>query len=368
MKTKLNKKITAAIFTFLITIAVFSPFPKTAQAVDCWFIPCDGIFDQAMDMLKSALLAILKEEGANLISKGIDDAAGEQYIEDWTKHLTTDPEKKAKDSFEKYLDQTIAQGKGTSSYVTKEQFVSLNNSDFEGVGPDSFKIGLYRNDSMLGNFVESVSAASSSSSSSSSSNSNYLKDLVNKAKDATTKKVEPAVTYVGDPKKMFEDGTFKNLNTYASGINNPWSFTTNAQVAYDKKLTETKKQAETIAVAGQGWIGNMTSDGKVKMPGSTASAIYAQSKDVGNKVLAGAQDIPTAMISMICSMASQALTDGISGGSNSEDSSSDNSAKKNDLQSQMNQLSSDSQENDMMSDIEIEDVLLPSILRTLFGD
>jgi hypothetical protein len=366
MKNKINKKIKVLVFIFLFAIIGFFPSQKPAQAVDCWFIPCDGIFEQAMDMIKSALLAILKEEGASMISDSVGGAA--KYVKNTNEFLESDPTKAVNKEFDKYLKEGIAQGKSSaSSYVNIAQINSKNAnayaSNFEGVGPDSFRIGLYKNNPQIESFIESASAASTSGSMTSSAG-NYLNKMVEDAKKATINKVEPAVTYAGDPSKMFESGNFKNLNTYASGINNPWAFQSNATAVYEKKLTTAKEQAKTEYIAGQGFLPTKDSKGNIKTPAITTKDIVSKSKTVGNDVLANAQDIPTAMISMIATMAAGTIKDGIE----SKQETKDNSSKKNDLQGQMDDLMGDSQEFDLMGSMDIEDFLLPSLFRTLNGD
>src|SRR5690606_18129507 len=93
---------------------------------------------------------------------------------------------------------------------------------------------------------------------------------------------------------------FKNLETYTSGINNPWAFKANSEVAYDKKLSEMKDTARTMSVAYQGWVDPKTkvAEGKVEgIPGSSRNLMYAHIKTLGADSIVNSQDIATAVMS-----------------------------------------------------------------------
>lgn len=368
-KNRLKNKIKFFIFSLLFFAMIFFPIQKPAQAVDCWFIPCDEIFAQAMDILKQALQAILKQEGVQMIA----DAAGQaaKFVENPKAFLNTDPVKEVNKTFDKYLKEVMAQGKGGANYLNANLLLgsksNYNDSNFEGVGPDSFRIGLYRNYSESTSFIETVSAAGSKSSGSSGSG-NYISNMVESAKKATMAKVEPAVTYVGNPKEMFEskakDG-FKKMNEYASGINNPWAFTSYAESAYEKQVAEAKDFAKTNFIAGQGFLPTTDEKGNVKTPAITTKDIISDSKTVGNEMLANATNIPEAMVTMILTMASETISEGIKGG---QKNSPDNTSKKEMLQKKMDDLAGKANMQDAMGEMTVQDIFAPSLLRKLFGE
>jgi len=338
-KNILNKKIKVAFFIFILMAAFLFPAQKPAQAVVCWFLPCSGLMAYAMDLLKSAATSIIKQKGIEALDKAMNGSVGGKYITDWTKALTGDPQKASKTYLNDYLTKTIAGGKSSASnYITKEMLgnakTSMNTPNFEGVGPNSFKTGLFQNDPEIINFVESANASydlSSLSSISSQSAGNYLSKLVTGAKEATINKIAPSVTYTGNPTDMFKEGEtgFKKLTEYTSGINNPWAFESNAEVIYEKKLEEKTTQAETMAIAYQGWVGDSMKDGKISgIPGGTASDIFAHIKTLGADAIVNAQDIATATMAVaLNALASKAFDGEATNGQTDESDDSTGDAK-----------------------------------------
>lgn len=332
-KNNFNKKIKILFFIFFLISALIFPAQKPAQAVFCWFIPCSGIMTYVMDMVKSAATSAIKQKGIQAIDKSINGSAGDKYITNWNEFLHTKPERETKDWFVKdFLTKSTGNKGSSSTFVPKDSSgtdsgISMGNLNSEGVGDNSFKIGLFRNDYEDSSFIGLVNADSLTQNS--SSGGNYTSSLVEIAKKATVDKTDPVVTYSGNPSKMFEGKSgFKNLETYTSGINNPWAFKANAEEAYDKKLNEMKDTARTMSVAYQGWVDPSTkvAEGKVDgIPGSSRNLMYAHIKTLGADTIVNSQDIATAIMSTAMNSLTTKAFDGMNSGQSdqSDDSESD---------------------------------------------
>ena len=146
-------------------------------------------------------------------------------------------------------------------------------------------------------------------------NSGYMSQLAQMAKKETSgapKQNKP--TYTGDPSKMFSGSSgsaaFKNLNSYLSGVNNPWAYSMDVQQKYQDNLDSEKKIAETKANAGSGFIGKEVG-GKTVTPGSIVKDQTSKVQNMGLDVLANANNLPEVISAAVSQIISQTMTQGL---------------------------------------------------------
>lgn len=325
------KKIKSCFFVVFLTLFLFFPTIYPAQA-GCLGYPCDELLRQAYQKIQDKLLSVVKQQAAMTVDGIVSNGAGKNVIADWEDFLYKNAEKNAKNILNDYLTNTVTGGKGSlSNYIPIDVAKKIQvNDDSEGIGECSIAVSSTQNNEGIGkcsflagliqNDPEAVALLSeaqaktfdlSSLSSLANSKDNYVNQLIETAKKATFDKSSPVVTYVGDPLDMFKNGTFKNLSTYTTGINNPWAFQADAESKYEKIYEDTVKKAEVMGISGQGFVGKIK-DGLVQTPGSIIAGATISAKDIGNKILASARSIPEVLIASVTNLAASAVNDALS--------------------------------------------------------
>jgi hypothetical protein len=319
------KKPSRLLFVLFLFFWLFFPAQKPAQAVFCWFLPCDELADMAQKKIWEEAISLAKQYFADAEMNAVGGSVGSMFIADWPNYLETTPQKEAGTFLDGYLED-ITGGKGSANYASVDSSQSSDialNQNFEGVGPHSFQIGLAQGDPEMTKFFNAAQASTGTSSSSSSS---YISTLVENVKKAVSNDY-PTVSYTEDPAKMFDSGNFKNLSNFFSGINNPWAFQVRAEGAYAEKLDALKEKAKTMAIANQGFIGKADDSGKIITPGSTVKDIVSNTQDIYNKIVSGATSVQEVLIASVTKLASASLKNGIASSQDSS-SSSENNKKK----------------------------------------
>ncbi|MFA5994409.1 MAG: hypothetical protein WC823_05620, partial [Parcubacteria group bacterium] len=158
----------------------------------------------------------------------------------------------------------------------------------------------------------SGSYSSEGVSSAASGGTAYLSKLAKSAKatiEAQNTTLKP--TYVGDPgQNLFSEGNLDNFNTYISGTNNPWAYNLDVQEKYQANLEKEQQAALVKAIAGQGYKGTEV-DGQTITPGALIASQMANSQDLGNKTIAGANSIGEVVSSIAMQAISQTIQNGI---------------------------------------------------------
>lgn len=245
------------------------------------------------DTITGTILSTLKQQAMKMITGQMEKligggagSGGAKFITDWKDYIVKKPKDETKVYMNDYLSQ-ITKGRGSSTgYVGK--------SSAPGGSLSSGMKGAKLSEGFGGN---------------------YSSQLVNMAKKKVVDPKTPQMTYEGDPSQMFSSGTFKNMNHFLSGINNPWSFEMHTAAEKKKKDEENTRIATAKAIANNGFksVGEKekaSAKGKesISMPGSLVKDMAANAQDLGNKILAGAthpEEIITAMVSQMMSKAMQ---------------------------------------------------------------
>lgn len=138
----------------------------------------------------------------------------------------------------------------------------------------------------------------------------YMRQLSTLGRRATSESPIPQISYRGDPLKMFANGSFKNMTSYLSGINNPWAYELIVKKNYRSRIAESTFVRQTTSDSGLGFLGAQQ-NGKIITPGSLTKDIMANAQDLGNKIIAGASNIPEVITSIVTSAVTQSLQNGI---------------------------------------------------------
>lgn len=251
--------------------------PAFAPAAQAWIPGGDATIAMKMDevwrMINAIIVGTAKQAAVQAINQQVNfmitgrSTQNALFVTDWQDYLVAQPDQQARIYMNAYIDQITA-GRGSLS-----QYIPANSQGF----------GL---------------------------SANYQNGLRAGAQTAVLDPPGPQVTYTGDPSQMFAQGNFRNLSLYLSGINNPWAFNLNVQQKMDQVRQNNQLAAQTQIIAGQGYLG-VQKNGQTVTPGSTVAATVANAQDLGNKVIAGAQDIPSVISAVVSKLITSSLTQGI---------------------------------------------------------
>lgn len=310
MRAPLNKNNCLNIKILPLTIALigFSLFPSQKTEAAAWPLTdpaIDAAFEKFSEMISGAIMGAAKQAAATAINTQVTTllgggAQGQLFISDFRDFLIDQPEERTKQFMNAYLDQTVSGRGSLSNYIPSGDYDFYQSfaRNSEGVGNNAFAYGMARsNPAYLGMINAAQAKGTDIGEFSASYAVNYASQLVAGAKAITTEKTEPQVTYAGNPRTMFASGNFKNLDTYLSGINNPWAYNLNAEHKYQEELEKEKEVAKTKGTVGQGFLG-VEKNGQIVTPGSTIAATVASVQDLGNKVMAGIEN-PTELVTFV---------------------------------------------------------------------
>lgn len=278
------KKIeTNKIIVALLLSAVIILVPLESVRADAWGANYSAaILKQTMERIDleihGAIMGALKQAAVQTINSSVGamisgggGSGGAMFITDWNDYLVGQPLKKTELYMNDFFTLTT-RGSGSSS-----NYVSSSGSG-EGV---------------------------------SGSYANYL---VNQAKKLTTESSIPQTdisNYVSDPSKMFSAGNWRGFSAFVSNpANNPFGYTLMSQSAYQEKLEKEKDEARTKAMSYQGYTAK-ESNGRVITPGSTIASMQANVQDLGNKIIASAQNVPEVITAVVTKIATNAIRQGI---------------------------------------------------------
>ncbi len=117
--------------------------------------------------------------------------------------------------------------------------------------------------------------------------------------------------YVCDASDMFENATWMAFDAFTSNtLNDPLGFALTAEGVKQADLERRQKEAEDRALAYQGYKAQ-TQGGMVVTPGSTIKDVVANAKDVPNKVIASAENIPEVISSVVTGIVTNTIQQGI---------------------------------------------------------
>ena len=139
---------------------------------------------------------------------------------------------------------------------------------------------------------------------------NYLSYLMAQAEEATTnipKNTYDLDDYVPNPEVMFETGDMRGFAAfYGNCANNPLCFTAKAEEAYQGFLTSEIESAKVKAQSSG--FSPQEVGGKVVTPAGTIESLAANVQDIGNQVIATAENPGAIIGGVITSMVNRTVT------------------------------------------------------------
>lgn len=278
MKMKIIPKKLICVLLLISFIFVFTA--NTARA-DYWGAAYGGamlkqMMENIMKQIQAAILGALKQAAAQMINETVNQlvsgggpGGGPLFVTNWENYLIQEPRRQT-DIWMNDFFTTISAG--TSS-----------TANYKAAGGEG----------VVGS---------------------YSGQLVQQAKKATTGAQASKYNlnqYVSDPSQMFDAGNWRAFNSYISNpSNNSFGMTLTAQDAYMQKMEEEKRKAEIQAIAYQGFMAQKNGS-QVITPGSTIKDIQSQTEDLGNKIVAGATNVPEVITAVVTKLVTKTIRQGI---------------------------------------------------------
>ncbi len=279
-KLKLRQKlINVCLTTIFLFVLFFSPI-QTPKA-DAWDAIPAQVFKQVLEEidyeLHGIILGMLKRTAVIILNGQVDNLMGgangssAAFITNWQSYLVDQPTEKAQTYINDYLSQMTI-GRGTMTGYTSEGFAG---------------------------------------------NGNYMANLKQQALakvNSSSAQEVPHITYESSPNQMFDNGNFKNMSNYLSGINNPWAFNLAVQNAYQKKLEEEKSVQQAKAIAYQGFkgTGDDGANSSISNPGSLIKTNIANVQNISNVALGSATHPAEVVTLLVSQMITKAIHQGFS--------------------------------------------------------
>lgn len=258
-----------ASIVLLLALAVSTP----SASAGYWGEPIlasimDNMFEKIARQIEGALLSALKASAIQLLNTQVGQLIGgassgeSAIISDWQGFLYDEPEQK----------------------------VQVYMEDF---------------------FADMTSGrASSSNYSGSSGGESYSARLVEDAKMSLSTPYQPSnlEDISPDPEAALAEGDLRTLNAFfANPMNNPFGFTLAAQ-SYERSVREMEQQQQVVQSISHGFRGT---EG---LPGSTIGQMVADAQDIGNKIIAAAENPGELASGMIVSLVNKTITSTIQKG------------------------------------------------------
>lgn len=309
-----NKKIKFTLALLILVFASFSFSARPAKAdywngamlASIWKRTMERI-DKKMDAL---IMSIAKEAAINTIANNVtsmisgESSGSPLFIDNWENFLFEEPHTKTRIYMNDFFS-SITGGRGSSSYDSSG--IALN-----------YEAGSYSDPSCSSSGAKCVEGASTSregvvkgSSTFNILGQNYENYLIQQAKNVTTDIIQPKTdlrNYVSDPSQMFSTGNWRAFSSFVSNpANNPFGFSLLAQEEYHAEEIKNQKLAEIQGVSYGGFKA-VTSDGVVTTPGSTIKDIQSQTLDLGNKIVAAADDPEEVIVAVVNKVVNEAFS------------------------------------------------------------
>ncbi|HRY82513.1 MAG TPA: hypothetical protein P5232_02340 [Candidatus Moranbacteria bacterium] len=291
-KTYFLKKI---LFTsFLVLFFCFWQAPKAQATV---WPGVDPVIKQGLEvitnLIQDLMVSVIKQAAIQSIVQLVDSSVGRgaggqpSFITNWDDFLIGQPENNTNIYMNDYISR-MTRGRNSYSGYSTEGFT----------GPANYAAD-------LGQLVNSLGASNA-----------------------------PEMSYEGDPSQMFDEGNFKNMELYLSGVNNPWAFNIAYENEQQKKLEEEKYIAQTQAIAYQGFRGTPGElPGTVTKPGILIKENVANTENLPNLTLANAGSLPEMIVA---ALVNQMVSRSITGYSSVQRSTSRSAASENRYNSSIN--------------------------------
>lgn len=275
---KMKKSIVASVFvlTFFSQSVLLAPRVQAGywgEPIYAAFI--DDMLEKIMRQIEGAMLAALKSSAVTLINSQVGQLIGGSstgsslVINDWKQYLYEEPEQKVQIYMEDWFTQ-----------MTKGRASSANYDS-----PYSLAVG----SPTLGN---------------------YSARLVEGAKLSLAAPYQPTdiLEISPNPEEALAEGDLRTLNAlFSNPMNNPFGFTLAAQ-SYERSVREREQQEQVVQAISHGYRG------APGLPGATVGQMVADVQDIGNKIIAAAQNPAELASGVITSLVNRTITNMIQKG------------------------------------------------------
>lgn len=273
-KKGIKFKIVAFSLVMLLSFSIASP----AMAKIAWPEPIGNIMGQVFDLLmeniqgiivgalKQAAVSMLNEKVGSLVS---GSSMGDSLIiQDWTDELAIKPAEKTALQMKDILAIRLGGRGGRYDYVAYGQ-----------------------DEGIQGNYY------------------GYLQKLGKGATESQQIEQIKPYEYCDDPANPFA-GSQKNYRCFSSIFDKPFGLILDQQMQQQILLAQNTEIAKTQAIAYKGYKGQ-TEDGYIITPGSTIAEIQANTQNLGNEVIANADNVAQVIASLVAAIAVDAIQGGI---------------------------------------------------------
>lgn len=308
-----KKKIKLTLALLILVIASFS-FPAKPAKADYWNgAMLASIWKRTMERIDkkmdALIMSIAKEAAMNTITNNVNSMiSGENsgsplFIDNWENFLFEEPHAKTQIYMNDFFS-SVTSGRGSSSYDSSG--IALNYEGGDGTptcssgakcveGASTSREGVVKGSSTFNNIL----------------GGNYENYLIQQAKNVTTDIIQPKTdlrNYVSDPSQMFSTGNWRAFSSFVSNpANNPFGFSLMAQEEYHAEEIKNQKLAEVQGVSYGGFKA-VTSGGMITTPGSTIKDIQSQTLDLGNKIVAAADDPEEVIVAVVNKVVNEAFS------------------------------------------------------------
>ncbi len=271
---KKNKKHCFQKLALILILSFSFTFLPTTKTQAAWIPGLDPIIKKGLeiiyDTVDGIVLGTLKQAAIQMLNQQIDQLAGSgargepAFITNWQDFLIQQTEARVDTYMNDYLSQ-VTQGRNSIS-------------DYEGF-----------------------------------SHAFHLSQIIET--NESTEKKRPKITYEGNVEDMFNCGSFRNLEVYFSGINNPWTFEIDYQQEKEKKLEEEKFIAQTKAIAYKGFTGTPAEENdphSVTFPGGLTESIMANTQKMPAEAIVNATSMQEVIVAIVGQVISKAIQQGFS--------------------------------------------------------
>lgn len=117
--------------------------------------------------------------------------------------------------------------------------------------------------------------------------------------------------YASDPSQMFAQGNWRGFNAFISNpANNPFGLTLIAQSVNEALREQFRGEAASRYAAGKGYA-DVEKNGQIVTPGSTIASIQEGAKNLGNQIIAAAQNPAEVISSVLAKIVTKTMLTGI---------------------------------------------------------
>lgn len=264
----------------LAVLFLFSVMSSSVAHAGAWgeetaLLQVEQVIKYVQGQIEGILLSVLKSTAITLLNTRVMGLVGgtstgtSQVISDWKDYLYQEPEDRVRLAMDNYYATTL-RGRSTG-------FSSGSGSSYEAYLQRSAETHL--------------------------ATKNSVSDSISRLGELTS-----------DPAEALSRGDIRVFTAMYSSGSDPFGYSLRAEEYQMAVREQYRKEAELQAVAYAGYKGVRDNDGNVILPGSTVGQMVADVQDVGNKVIAAAQNPVELIGGVVTSLANRMITNMVRNG------------------------------------------------------